>query len=173
MGQRSKATVDQKVKTIFCKRITSCLWIVVKFWYQFIFYIVTARNCQVHLQVQQQSEVTIWHQETGAIHQKPKTKITKRGSNRASGDCLRDLPEWLEEIAAHISHDSDSERLTQVSPRKHSIKTHFPKDRNCEVCLRAWMTRAPCRRRNGGAVLRAEKFGDLITADHKVLKEGG
>ena len=26
-------------------------------------------------------------------------------------------------------------------------------------------------RRNGGAVLRAEKFGDLITADHKVLCE--
>ena len=28
-----------------------------------------------------------------------------------------------------------------------------------------------CRRRNGGAVLPAENFGDLITADHKVLSE--
>ena len=28
--------------------------------------------------------------------------------------------------------------------------------------------KGPCRRRNGGAVLRAENFGDLITADHKV-----
>ena len=28
---------------------------------------------------------------------------------------------------------------------------------------------APCRRRNGRAVLRAENFGDLITVDHKVL----
>ena len=34
------------------------------------------------------------------------------------------------------------------------------------------MTRAPCRRRTGEAVPRAEKFGDLITADHKVLNEG-
>ena len=34
------------------------------------------------------------------------------------------------------------------------------------------ITRAPCRRRNGGAVPRAENFGDLITADHKVLSEG-
>ena len=34
------------------------------------------------------------------------------------------------------------------------------------------MTRAPCRRRIGGAVPRAENFGDLITADHKVLSEG-
>ena len=29
----------------------------------------------------------------------------------------------------------------------------------------------PCRRRNGGAVPRAENFGDLITADHKVLSD--
>ena len=28
-----------------------------------------------------------------------------------------------------------------------------------------------CRRRNGGAVPRAENFGDLITADHKVLSD--
>ena len=34
------------------------------------------------------------------------------------------------------------------------------------------MTRAPCRRRTGEAVPRSEKFGDLITADHKVLNEG-
>ena len=32
---------------------------------------------QTHLQVQQQSEVTIGHQETGAIHPKPKTKIKR------------------------------------------------------------------------------------------------
>ena len=47
--------------------------------------------------------------------------------------------------------------------------THFPKDQNCEICQRTQTTRAPCRRRNGGAVPRAENFGDLITADHKVL----
>ena len=33
------------------------------------------------------------------------------------------------------------------------------------------ITRAPCRRRIGGAVPRAENFGDLITADHKVLSD--
>ena len=53
----------------------------------------------------------------------------------------------------------------------HSVYTHFPKDRNCEICKRTKITRAPCRRRNGGAVPRAEKFGDLITADHKVLSD--
>ena len=109
--------------------------------------------------------------------------------NRDSDDRLRDLPEWLEEFAdyledtevqapAHMSQDSDSERPTKVvsKSRKHSIRTHFPKDRNCEVCLRTKMTRAPCRRRTGRtgeALLRAGKFGDFITADHKVLNEDG
>ena len=55
---------------------------------------------------------------------------------------------------------------------KHSVYTHFPKDRNCEICQRTKITRAPCRRRNGGAVPRTENVGDLITADHKVLSEG-
>ena len=45
------------------------------------------------------------------------------------------------------------------------------KDRNCEICQRTKITRAPCRRRNGGVVPRAENFGDLITADHKFLSE--
>ena len=74
----------------------------------------------------------------------------------------------------HISQDSDSERPSKVAStsRKYSIYTHFPKDRNCEVCLRSKITRAPCRRRAGEAVLRAEMFGDLMTADHKALREG-
>ena len=54
---------------------------------------------------------------------------------------------------------------------KHSVFSHFPKDRNCEICQRTKITRAPCRRRNGGAVPRAEILGSLITADHKVLSE--
>ena len=54
---------------------------------------------------------------------------------------------------------------------KHNVHTHFPKDQNCEICKRTKITRAPCRRRNGEAVPRAENFGDLITADHKVLSD--
>ena len=54
---------------------------------------------------------------------------------------------------------------------KHCVYSHFPEDRNCEICKRTKITRAPCRRRNGGAVPRAENFGDLITAYHKVLSE--
>ena len=55
---------------------------------------------------------------------------------------------------------------------KLSVYIHFPKDRNCEICKRTKITRAPCRRRIGRVVLRAENVGDLITADHKGLSEG-
>ena len=101
-------------------------------------------------------EVTNKPHESGADHpQKPK-HIFQRDGSRDADDRLRDLPEWLEEFTdnledtevhapAHISQDSDLERLTKV----HSMYTHFPKDRNCEVCLRTNMTRALCRRRPG------------------------
>ena len=69
-----------------------------------------------------------------------------------------------------VSFEPTSKRREDLG--KHSVYTHFPKDRNCEICERINITRAPCRRRNGEAVPRAENFGDLITADHKVLSEG-
>ena len=52
----------------------------------------------------------------------------------------------------------------------HSMKTHLPKDRNCDVCLRTEMTRAPCRRRTGEGLPRS--VGDLTTADLKLFNEG-
>ena len=85
-----------------------------------------------------------------------------------------------DEIPVHgDSHASSSHEasLEPIAKRredlgKHSVYTHFPKDRNCEICKRTKITRAPCRRRKSGAVPRADNFGDLITADHKVLSEG-
>ena len=100
-----------------------------------------------------------------------------------------EIPEWLQEFRENVvddgipehrdSHASSSHEvsLEPTSKRsedlgKHSVYTHFPKDRNCEICQRTTITRAPCGRRNGGGVPRAERFGDLITADHEVLSEG-
>ena len=75
---------------------------------------------------------------------------------------------------ASSSHGSSSEPTFARSADlgKHSVYTHFPKDRNCEICQRTKITRAPCTRRIGRVVHRAENVGDLITADHKVLSEG-
>ena len=73
---------------------------------------------------------------------------------------------------ASSSHEPSLEPTRSVDLSKHSVYTHFPQDRNCEICQRTKITRAPCRSRNGGAVPRAENVGDLIKADHKVLSEG-
>ena len=96
-----------------------------------------------------------------------------------------EIPEWLQEFRDNLvddeiplqggSHSSSSHEasLEPTTKRredlgKHSVHTHFPNDRHCEICKRTIITRAPCRRRNGEAVPRAVNFGDLITADHKV-----
>ena len=74
---------------------------------------------------------------------------------------------------ASSSHEPSSEPTParSVDFGKHSVYTHFPKDRNCEICERTKITRAPCRRRIGRVVLRAENLVTSITADHKVLSE--
>ena len=65
---------------------------------------------------------------------------------------------------ASSSRKSDAESTTKVVSGKHSIHTHFPEDRNCEMRKTAMVTRAPCRRHNGKAVPRAQSFGVLMTA---------
>ena len=97
-----------------------------------------------------------------------------------------EIPEWLQEFRKNLvddgvpedrdthaisSHEPSLEPMRSVDLGKHSVYTHSPKDRNCEICQRTKITRALCRRRKGGAVPRAENFGDLITADHKVHSE--
>ena len=103
--------------------------------------------------------------------------------------CHSDIPEWLQEFRENLvdervpehgdSHASSSHELS-LEPKparsadlgKHSVHTHFPKDRNCEICQRTKITRALCRRRIGRVVPRVENFGDLNTADHKIVSEG-
>ena len=86
-----------------------------------------------------------------------------------------EILEWLQEFRENLvddeiplqggSHASSSHEvsLEPTTKRredlgKHNVHTHFPQDRNCEICQRTKITRAPCRRRNGGAVPRAIKF---------------
>ena len=86
-----------------------------------------------------------------------------------------EITEWLKEFRenlvddeipvhrdshASFSHEASLEPTTKRREDlgKHNVHTHFPKDRNRENCSRTKITRTPCRRRNGGAVPRAEKF---------------
>ena len=86
-----------------------------------------------------------------------------------------EIPEWLQEFKENLvddeiplqggSHASSSHEASlepTIKRRedlgKHSVYTHFPKDRNCEICKRTKITRAPFRRRNGEAVPRADQI---------------
>ena len=68
-----------------------------------------------------------------------------------------------DEIPVHGGSHASSSHEASLEPT-FSVYTHFPEDRNCEICKRTKITRAPCRRRNSGAVPCAENFGELITA---------
>ena len=120
------------------------------------------------------------------------TQIQKTNKNKdheqvRRDPCHSDIPEWLQEFRENLvddrvperrdSHASSSHESSLAPTRsadlgKHSVYTHFPRDRNCEICQRTKISRALWRRCIGRVVLRAENFGDLITADHKVLSEG-
>ena len=124
-----------------------------------------------------------------------KQKNKDEGHEDAQTDLLRDLPDWPHEFRENLvdesspleprrnpapkdqdtsssSHELPMESRAKVASGtgKRSIHTRFPKDPKCYICLKA-RTRASCRRRAGTVVPRAEHFGDLITADHKVLSE--
>ena len=83
-----------------------------------------------------------------------------------------EIPEWLQEfreilvddeIPLHGGSHASSSHEASLDPTfkrredlgMHSVHTHFPKDRNCEICRRTKIARAPCRRRTGEAPPRA------------------
>ena len=110
----------------------------------------------------------------------------KNDDEELQSDQLQSVPDWLQEFKHGLADESVPEHRGASSsslellpgPRakvvsgKHSIFTHFPKDRNCDICLRTKITKASCRRRTGTVLPKAEVLGDLVTADHKVLSEG-
>ena len=122
---------------------------------------------------------------------KPTKYLNLKKGPRLNGETCSDnseIPEWLQEFRENLvddeiplqggshassSHEASLEPTTKRREDlgKHNVHAHFPKDRNCEICKRTKITRAPCRRRNGEAVPRAVNFGDLITADHKVRSD--
>ena len=124
-----------------------------------------------------------------------KTNKNEDHEHERSDPSYSEIPEWLQEFRENLvdesvpefhgarvpvlsdshassSHEPSLEPLRRVVSGNHSIYIHFPKDRNCKICSRTKITRAPCRRRIGGVVPRAENFGDLITADHKIFSDG-
>ena len=181
VGQPSKTTVDQGGKTIVCKtdnfvplvvpRLSTCSG-------SNSSSTSTSQDLSSTSPAQERSDELATRELCGSPS---KTKKITRGMavEMRMTVCeiflngwmsFTDNPEDTEVHApAHISQDSDSERPTKVvsKSRKHSIYTHFPKDRNCEVCLRTQITRALCRRSTGEALPRAKT---LVTWWRQIIR---
>ena len=105
------------------------------------------------------------------------TENTKKNEDdeELRSELLPDVPEWLQDFKEIMvdkdvqphQHSPCSSRELPMEPRakvvpgsgNHSIYTHFPEDRNCDICLRTKITRVSCRRRTGTVVPRAETCG--------------
>ena len=118
------------------------------------------------------------HRENG------ETLLRERG-----GPLYSEIPELLQEFRENLVADRVPEHRDSHASSSHAaslepifkrrvdlgVNTVFIlislKTEIARICKRTKITRAPCRRRNGEAVPRAVNFGDLITADHKVLSD--
>ena len=92
----------------------------------------------------------------------------------ASSDRLQHLAEWLEEITEHLV---DTRSTTSSSPSSSNIKREtqriytLSQGSKLRDLQATFMTRS---RRNSKSHIPARfKFGDIITADHKILNEEG
>ena len=92
----------------------------------------------------------------------PKTNKKETTIERGNS-CDSEIPEWLQEFRENLvddrvpehrdSHASSSHEVSLdtiskscVDLGKHSVYTHFPNDRNCEICQRTKITRAPVQK---------------------------
>ena len=125
--------------------------------------------------------------------QKPteiENKNKNEGREEVQSDLLHDLLDWLQEFKENsVDESTSTEPRGNLAPEDQDISSsshelrleprakvepgsgHFPKDPNCDICLKTKITRASCRRRAGTVVPRADSFGDLLTADHQILSE--
>ena len=92
--------------------------------------------------------------ESGAIDE---VQIPSSGSNPAHNIHDQSIPEF-------------HKNLKLVALSKDHQMTHLPKNRYCVGCIRTKMNAKPARKRSVKS--EAKKFGDIVTADHLIPREG-
>ena len=92
-------------------------------------------------------------------------KVLQQSLGETQSNEVKTLPSHLMNFQWSREHKESQVRVSTVC-----IRT-FRRTQNCNNCLKTKIIRSSCRRRAGTVVPRAEHFGDLITADHKVLSE--
>ena len=160
--------------------------VLIQFWKQFVFYNATKGI------VGTRDTTCVWKQSCielifrFSIGAKWRTCYQETGAGvpekwQEGRDPLADPPFWLEDFTEPGGHRSACTRAhlsglrfgtsyeVVTKSRKHSIETHFPKDRNCDVCLNQ-NDKGFLQKTTGKTWPRAEKFGDMITADHSLRR---
>ena len=146
-------------------------------------WITIPQTCQVNVsseRVERQVRGDPYSSETlEELLNKP-TKIQKPNENVdhdqvREDPCYSDIPEWLQEFRENLvdyrvaerrdSHASSSHEPSleptptrSVDLGKHSVYTHFPEDRNCEICKRTKITRAPLQKTHWRSRTSCRKF---------------
>ena len=100
------------------------------------------------------------------LHQANQTSQTHKNEDhdlQRRDPLYSEIPEWLHEFRENLVDDRvpelrDSHASSSHEPSleptpvrsedlgKHSVYTHFPKDRNCEICQRSKITKAPVQK---------------------------
>ena len=135
------------------------------------------KTCVGQIPIQCLCQVNMWNGKNGETRwpSQPKIKNQIEDPELERGDPFcSEIPEWLQEFREHLvdegvperrdSHASSSHEPSleptptrSVDLGKHSVFTHFPKDRNCEICQRTqnhkcpvqkthWRSRTSCRK---------------------------
>ena len=127
------------------------------------------------------------------LHESTETENKNKNgeSEEEQSDMSHELPDWLQEFSENLVDESTSEpwgnpeqgsqdtskssQELPMEPRakvercsgKLSVYTHFPKDPNCDICLKTKITRDSCRRRIGTV---APGAGHLVTGSQRITK---
>ena len=171
VGQLSKVTIEQRREDYYLQDGQLCIACrfrnILHFWKRFVL------NISISALVAKRDRNNIQETEaicfkfifTFSIRVECQIQNKKKNDKKYSNNVLTYLPEWVKEFKENLMDRELS--ASAHCPQESDLEHH----RNYDVCLRFKMTRDPCRRRTDEGLSRVEKFGDLITTDHRVLNE--
>ena len=81
------------------------------------------------------------------------------------------VAEEILSLEIETSHELPMESKSGTGSGKHSVYTHFPKDPQCDICLKTEKNKGFLQKTYWYSRAQSGHFGDLMTADHKVLSE--
>ena len=123
-------------------------------------------QCTIH------QSVPLLHVGTAASDQPNLTKVEGSGGNGEPTQPEPDPTQIDAEVDDKPTKPKRKKKKKVTGCNEHNIFTHFPKSDSCEICRENKTHRAYCRAKyddHKGKLPPPEQFGDMLTADHKIL----